>query len=340
MVAALGFVEAGRAAEFCDEANEGVCEKAALVHVFNEGAEGLVGGAHHPPGADPVAAHAALGAGQIARAVGVNVIVMVPVEVAPARGFGGVRFADINGDKTHAGFDEFAPRQVTLAAVATAVAFPGGVGLTLEVEGPHGVGVGEQILGLVVKGFHRLRSGDAIGGQADVEVAQKFAPVAESALVDAGGEAEVGHLPLRVSEVFAGGFERGETRGQVAGASHGALLMVAGDHDVGRQIVAAAAGAVGDYAADVGHFHRPSRHFPGEDVLGAAGMVVHLDFVAHGAHYGEFVRHLGRFREQFGEVHPGDVGADGLVDAPVFGWGVRLWIPGVHVREAALFEDD
>ena len=155
MVAALGLVEARSTAKFRDKTHQSVVEQPALVHVFDERTEGLVCGPHHPPSSYAVAAHATLRSGEIAGSVCIDVVVVVPVEVATARGFVALRFPDIDCHKTHAGFDEFAAHQIALPAVAATVAFADVIRLTVEVERPHGVGIGQEVFRLVVERTHR-----------------------------------------------------------------------------------------------------------------------------------------------------------------------------------------
>ena len=97
-----------------------------------------------------------------------------------------------------------------------------------------------------------------------------------------------------------------------------------------------------DDGADVRHLHRAAGRLAGEDILRAFGMRV-ADAgrrLRHAAHDRQLVGDLSGLAQQLGEIDAGDIGLDGLEGTAMFGGGVRLGIPGVHLRHAALLEDD
>lgn len=192
---------------------------------------------------------------------------------------------------------------------------------------------------MVVEGFDRFALAGAIGGETDIEVGEQFSAVAEAALVDSGGEAEVGDTPFWVGEVSVG-LECGEAGWEEAGPGHGGLFVIAGDHDVRGEVSAFASGTEGDETADVGHLDGATGDLAGEGVLSSFGVVVDFHLVVHGANDGKFVGDLGGFRQEFRELHACDIRGNGFVGASVFGGCVRFGVPGVHVGQPTLLEDD
>ena len=122
----------------------------------------------------------------------------------------------------------------------------------------------------------------------------------------------------------------------------GGLLAVAGHHDVGRQVAAGRAEAVGEDASRC-RASRPARRAPRRRRCTASPSGWLLPIPGVGCVMQRTTASLSAMcavlRQQFGELDAGDVGVDRLEGAAVFGDGLGLGVEGVHVRHAALLED-
>lgn len=76
------------------------------------------------------------------------------------------------------------------------------------------------------------------------------------------------------------------------------------------------------------------------DICPVHACVVATVLVMDGADDGDVMHAFRHARQQFGDVHAGNVGTDGGEDASGFARGVRFWIPEVDVTGGASVEDE
>ena len=150
--------------------------------------------------------------------------------------------------KRDAGLDEAAGEQHALAGLACGRSRRLQlVGLGVEVERLAGLLRGDQLVGVLIEGVHRVDGvGFLEGAEMVVDGFEQRAAAVEAFLVDALGQVEVADLEIAVRRIGAEG-EGAVGGGEVAGV--GELVGDVGDADVGRQVVARAE-FVGDHRAD------------------------------------------------------------------------------------------
>ena len=143
--------------------------------------------------------------------------------------------------------------------------------------------------------------------------------------MDAFGEGEIGILVTGAADVIRFAF-----LAEVSGARR-----VAADADEGRQVA--------ERLALVNHDGTQSRvHHVGGLVESGLQLVLRAAVVAVGALDGAnergLVHLLGKLREDFGDLHPGHAGLDGL--ELTLHLAARLGIPGVEVAHAAAVPEE
>ena len=114
MIAALMLVDPRRATELGHETDQRLSQQAPLFEVLEQGGKRLIEAAHHHPVTEAVSSGTrTTGSRKFARLVGVDEVMMVPVEIAAARfALRSVRPTGIDSDKSHARFDQLATDQI------------------------------------------------------------------------------------------------------------------------------------------------------------------------------------------------------------------------------------
>ena len=210
--------------------------------------------------------------------------------------------------------------------------------LGLEVERPGHSGAADHVEGLLVEAIHaaqrRFPVRRAVAERIDTR--QKLLPAGQPGPRVLRQRCQGAHLPARRGDVVTAGLEGARAGGQEARAGHRRLLVVAGDHDVGRQRLAGRADRVGGDGADVGHAEHAGGVVSAEHVLRAAAVVAGGPAeVTHRANHRQLVGDAGGMGQQFGEADAGDARGDRPERAAVIDHGVSL-TPGQWLSMGAL----
>ena len=146
--------------------------------------------------------------------------------VVPVRDPAAERAVEGRGDDLDAGLDQPAGHQALLAPLVAAVAVADPRVFPAEVEGPGGLGAGQQVHRLGLEGVHRIQGAGLVEVAAEVvERPAEFDPLAQPADLPGVGQADVGHLEARGARVARHG-ERLVRRAEVAGAGDREVVVV------------------------------------------------------------------------------------------------------------------
>ena len=300
-----------RPAELTHHHHEGGVEQAAVIEVLNEGGDHL------------------LEISSLPLERGEDVRVMVPAAV-------------VDGHKRDPRLDQSAGQQGLLTEGVAAVGVADGVGLAFDLEGPQGDLGGHQrdrLLVVLVGAQHRVARGAVLEPGELVKLVADLPAVANPPVIE-----PLGHGHVTDAEALAVGVVRNNKR-SVPGSQEVRPPRAgdAGEREVRRQVVRGAAfGRDHRPHAGMEAHKRPTAHRnagggPGHHVVVARSVVVLV--VADRTQNGELVADRRQPLHVLREMHPGDLGCDGLVLAPDLRGGGRLGVEHLDVAGATIQPD-
>ena len=264
--------------------------------------------------------------------------VVIPVRDPSAEGA-----VEGRGDDLDAGLDQATGHQALLAPLVEAVALADPRVFPAEVEGPGGLGAGQQAHRLGLEGVHRIQGAGPVDVAAEVvERPPQRDPLAQPADLPGVGQADVGHLEVRGARVSRHG--EGLVRGaEIPGAGDREVVVVDDrvDADVVREVARSATAQVVGDAHEVGIEGRElvlRGGVSGEELQRARRMPA--PGVRHRAEDRELVRELGLSRQQLGEAKPGRPGGDRRERPPVVGRDIRLGVVRIQVAATPAQPDE
>ena len=172
VIAALVLVYLGCSSKLSNETDQGILEQTSIVHVSNQRGECLVDAAHHPPSSKTVtAAASATGTRQVAGGVGVDKVVVIPVQIRSAGRLFSERLSNIDGDETYTLLNQTPANEVTLSAMPATILVASLFGFQFEIKSGLAVGMQQAVPRLSDRILPSFRFFARVDREPDVQVA-------------------------------------------------------------------------------------------------------------------------------------------------------------------------